>query len=95
MGRLPGALSPRLIAVDRAVERMPPGRRRGPHGNRVAAQELANCRRLATWLQRDDRLNPSWTVRTATDMLYALISSDLIDDRYWPTLRLRTHPGCR
>jgi AcrR family transcriptional regulator len=87
---------PRLLAVDRAVERVRHvDGDAAAHRDRVAAEKLANCRRLAAWLQRDGRLNPSWTVQTATDMLYALISSDLIEaliaDRHWPARRLRTH----
>jgi AcrR family transcriptional regulator len=87
---------PRLLAVDRAVERV----RRldsdaAAHRDRVAAAQLANCRRLAGWLHREGRLGQQWNVQSAADMLYALISSDLIDalisDRRWSRRRLASH----
>ena len=71
---------PRLIAVTRAVERV---QRDDPdaaaHRERVVQAQLANCRRLAEWLEREGRLAPPWTVETATDMLWALISTDMIE----------------
>jgi AcrR family transcriptional regulator len=87
---------PRLLAVDRAIERV---RRTDPdaaaHRDRVAAAQLAGCRRLAAWLHREDRLAAPWTVPSAADMLYALISSDMIEaltvDRGWSTRRLARH----
>jgi AcrR family transcriptional regulator len=87
---------PRLLAVDRAVERVRHlDRDAGAHRDRVAAAQLANCRRLASWLHRESRLAQPWTVQSATDMLYALISSDLIEalvgDRNWSTRRLARH----
>ena len=71
---------PRLIAVTRAVERVQrddPGA--AAHRQRVVRAQLANCRRLAEWLEREGRLAPPWTVETATDMLWALISTDMIE----------------
>lgn len=89
---------PRLIAVTRAVERV-----RGldpdaaAHRRRVVRAQLANCRRLATWLHDEGRLAPPWTVDTATDMLWALISTDMIDgllaDRGWSQRRLAESLG--
>lgn len=71
---------PRLIAVSRAVERV---QRDDPdaaaHRERVVRAQLGNCRRLAEWLEREGRLAPPWTVETATDMLWALISTDMIE----------------
>jgi len=84
---------PRVIAVDRAVSRVrhvdADAER---HWKRVRKAKLANCRRLSEWLSREERLAPRWTVDTATDMLYALISSDLIEallvDRSWSRAEL-------
>jgi AcrR family transcriptional regulator len=88
----------RLVAVSRAVDRV-----RGDdpdaagHRARVVEAQLANCRRLATWLDEEGCLAPPWTVETATDMLWALISTDLISgllvDRGWSQRRLAAHLG--
>jgi AcrR family transcriptional regulator len=79
---------PRVIAVDRAVSRVrhvdADAMR---HWKRVRKAKLANCRRLSEWLNREQQLAPHWTTESATDMLYALISSDaieaLLEDRGW------------
>jgi AcrR family transcriptional regulator len=78
----------RLLAVDRAVERV----RRADedaarHRERVAAGKLHGCRNLARRLADEARLQPPWTVESAADMLYALTSSDVVEgltiDRGW------------
>ncbi len=46
---------------------------------RILADWLAGCRRLARWLDREEQLSPAWTVRTATDMLFALMSFDMLE----------------
>jgi AcrR family transcriptional regulator len=87
---------PRLLAVDRAVQRV---WRHDPdaaaHRNRVVAEKLANCRRLARRLEDEGRLAGPWTVESATDMLFALVSSDMIEalivDRRWSRRRLAEH----
>jgi len=87
---------PRILAVARAVERV---RRTDPdaarHWELVMADQLACCRRLATRLAAERRLAPPWTVRTTTDMLWALMSFDLLEellvDRGWSPRRYRTH----
>jgi AcrR family transcriptional regulator len=87
---------PRLLAVSRAVERV---RRTDAdaarHRDHVVRAQVDNCRRLATWLDLDGRLAPGWSVETATDMLWALISSDLVEgllvDRGWPPERFAQH----
>jgi len=89
---------PRLLAVDRAVERV---RHVDPdaaaHRRRVVAAKLANCQRLADRLHREGVLAPAWTTDTARDMLFALISSDMVEalirDRRWTRLRLAEHLG--
>jgi AcrR family transcriptional regulator len=87
---------PRLLAVDRAVQRV---WRLDPdaaaHRKRVVAAKLANCRRLARRLADEGRLASAWTTESATDMLFALISSDMIEaliiDRRWSRDRLAQH----
>jgi AcrR family transcriptional regulator len=87
---------PRLLAVTRATERV----RRvdadaARHRQRVVRAQLSNCRRLAVRLDEEGRLAPPWTVETATDMLWALISTDMIEglivDRHWSRRRLAEH----
>lgn len=87
---------PRLLTVDRAIML---ARDRdadaAAHRERVFTAQMRNCRRLAEWLDHDHRLATGWSVETATDMLFALISSDLIEalihDRQWPQERLAEH----
>jgi hypothetical protein len=84
---------PRLIAVDRALRRV---WRTDPdaaaHRRRVVAAQLSGCRRLARRLADEDRLADPWTEASAADMLFALISSDMIEallaDRRWSRRRL-------
>lgn len=70
---------PRLVAVDRAVTQAAP---RDPdvaaHQRRVSAAQRATCTRLAQGLADEGRLAAPWTVETATDMLFALISTDMV-----------------
>jgi AcrR family transcriptional regulator len=86
----------RLLPVSRAIDRV----RRvdadaAHHRQRVVREQLANCRRLAARLAEEGRLAPPWTVESATDMLWALISTDLIEgllvDRRWSRSRLADH----
>jgi AcrR family transcriptional regulator len=87
---------PRLLTVDRAVQRV---WRDDPdaaaHRARVVKAKLTNCRRLAKWLAEEGRLAPGWTTASATDMLFALIASDVIEalivDRRWSRARLAEH----
>jgi hypothetical protein len=61
------------------------------HRRRVISAKLANCRRLAD----EGRLASAWTTESATDMFFALISSDMIEalivDRRWSQRRLADH----
>lgn len=87
---------PRLLPFDRAVQRV---WREDPdaaaHRKRVIVEKLANTRRLATGLADEGRLAPAWTADSASDMLFALISSDMIEalivDRRWSRARLAEH----
>ncbi|HEU5155723.1 MAG TPA: helix-turn-helix domain-containing protein [Streptosporangiaceae bacterium] len=86
----------RLIPVDRAVQRV---WRLDPdaaaHRERVVAEKLSTCRRLADRLNGEGRLAAGWTAESAADMLFALISSDMIEalvvDRRWSRRRLADH----
>lgn len=70
---------PRIMDVDLAAECE---RQSDPdaaaHRATVIADQRAVCRRLVDWLDVDGVLAPSWTPATATDMLWALMSSALI-----------------
>jgi AcrR family transcriptional regulator len=87
---------PRVLAVARAIQRV---RRVDPdaeaHWQLVMADQQACCQRLAAWLAREQRLAPPWTVRTAADMLWALMSYELLEellvDRGWSPRRYRTY----
>jgi len=87
---------PRILAVARAIQRV---RRVDPdaaqHWELVMADQQACCHRLAAWLAGEQRLAPPWTVQTAADMLWALMSFDLLEellvDRGWSPRRYRTH----
>jgi AcrR family transcriptional regulator len=87
---------PRILAVARAIQRV---RRVDPdaeaHWQLVMADQQACCHRLAAWLANERRLAPPWTVWTAADMLWALMSYELLEellvDRGWSPRRYRTH----
>jgi AcrR family transcriptional regulator len=87
---------PRILAVALAIQRV---RRVDPdaeaHWKLVMADQQACCHRLATWLAREQRLAPPWTVQAAADMLWALMSFDLLEellvDRGWSPRRFRTY----
>jgi AcrR family transcriptional regulator len=86
----------RLLAVDRAVERVRHvDADAAAHRKRVVAEKLSNCRRLVSRLEQERRLARSWTEETASDMLFSLISSDMIEaltlDRRWSRRRLADH----
>lgn len=84
---------PRLLAVDRALQRVwQLDADAAAHRERVVAERLANCQRLARRLADEGRLRQPWTVASAADMLFALISSDVVEallgDRRWSRKRL-------
>jgi AcrR family transcriptional regulator len=87
---------PKLLAVDRAIGQM---WRQDPdaaaHRKRVVAEKLSGCRRIVGRLDDEDQLARGWTTDSATDMLFALISSDMIEalivDRRWSRQRLAQH----
>jgi AcrR family transcriptional regulator len=87
---------PRLLAVDRAVERVRHDDADAAElRRRVVAAKLHAARRLARRLDEEGRLAAPWTAGTAADMLFALVSSDVIEaltvDRRWSRRRLAEH----
>jgi AcrR family transcriptional regulator len=87
---------PRLLDLDRALRwvwRTDPDA--AAHRTRVVAAQLSDCRRLTARLAEEQRLADRWTPGTAADMLFALISSDMIEallvDRRWSRRRVATH----
>ncbi|MFL5560817.1 MAG: TetR/AcrR family transcriptional regulator [Gemmatimonadaceae bacterium] len=83
---------PRLLAIDRAIARVRKvDQDAAQHWERVKREKYANCRILVERIARDGRLASSWTLASAADMLYALISSDLVEallyDRRWSAER--------
>ncbi len=87
---------PRLLGVDRALQRVwRLDTDAAAHRGRVVAEKLSNCRRLAGRLADEGCLAEAWTVASATDMLFALVASDVIEalivDRRWSRRRLAEH----
>jgi AcrR family transcriptional regulator len=82
-----------LIPVGRAFQRVrgsdPDA---GHYWDLVMQQWRKSCRRLAEWLAAEERLAPPWTIETTADMLWALMSFDvlqaLVVDRRWTRKRL-------
>jgi 5-amino-6-(D-ribitylamino)uracil---L-tyrosine 4-hydroxyphenyl transferase len=86
----------RVLAVDRAVQRtLCDDPDAVAHRARVSAEKLAGCQRLAGRLAGEGELAPGWTAGSASDMLYALSSSDVIEaltnDRGWSEEHLARH----
>lgn len=89
-------IHPRLLAVARAADRV---RRGDPEAaafwDRSMGNWHAGCSRLVAWLDRDGRLAPPWTVDAAADMLWALMSFDVLEgllvDRHWSPERYAEH----
>ena len=78
----------RILGVARALEHVG---RDDPDAaawrERIARHQLADCRLLAERLAHEHHLAPGWSVDSATDMLWALISTEplerLLVDRGW------------
>lgn len=89
---------PRLIPLARAIDqvyRTDPDADR--HRERVVQAQRSNCERLVSRLEAEGRLAPPWSAETATDMLWALISTDVIEklivERGWSPERFAEHYG--
>jgi AcrR family transcriptional regulator len=89
---------PQALAVTRAVEQV---HRRDPdaaaHRERYLSEQLAACRRLTAWLDDDGTLSPRWTVETASEMLWGLIATDMLErllvERRWTREELADRLG--
>lgn len=85
-----------VLAVDRAVRYT---RRSDPdveaYHRSVAERQRRSCRHLIEQLAEAGALAPEWTVDRAVDMLWALISTDMLealhDESGWDTATLRDH----
>ena len=86
----------RILAVSRAHDRF---RRSDPDAARywqfTMDSWLKGCRRLMAWLDDEGHLALPWTVETAADMMYGLMSFDLLErmleDRRWSRKRFADH----
>ncbi|GAA3766348.1 TetR/AcrR family transcriptional regulator [Salinactinospora qingdaonensis] len=88
----------RVLAVDRAVTRVESNDPDvAAHRQRATAAKHANCRRLAEWLDAEGHLAGPWTVATATDMICALSTSDVVEvltvEREWSRYSFACHLG--
>jgi AcrR family transcriptional regulator len=71
---------PRILLVAQAVEQV----RRTDADAATMRDEIMRrwrlgCRRLASWLNDEGRLSPDWTVDTAADMIWSLMSWDVLE----------------
>jgi AcrR family transcriptional regulator len=87
---------PRILAVAMAIQRVRHGDPAAAgHWRLVMADQQACCRRLATRLAGEGRLARGWTVPAAAEMLWALMSFELLEellvDRGWSPARYRAH----
>jgi AcrR family transcriptional regulator len=87
---------PRILGVVQAIER---ARYDDPDAAELSRTAQGNwlkgSRRLMRWLADEGRLAPQWTVDTAADMMWALMSIDVLDrlvnQRRWPSRRVADH----
>ncbi len=87
---------PRILPIARAVEQV---RRTDPDAGAMREEMMRRwsmgCRRLMTWLADEGRLAPGWTVDSAADMLWALMSWDVLEgllvDKGWSRERYAEH----
>lgn len=91
-----GRAHPRIMPIALAVEQE---RRRDPDAaamrDAIMQRWRMGCRRLITWLDNENRLAESWTVDSAADMLWALMSWDVLEgltvERRWSAERYAEH----
>jgi len=87
---------PRILGVLRVFER---DSARDPDAaelwRTVRGNWLKGCRRLMRWLADEGRLADHWTAPAAADMLWALMSVDMLDrllnERHWSRRRIADH----
>jgi AcrR family transcriptional regulator len=73
-------IHPRILAVHRAADRV---RRDDPDvaafWDRAMGNWRAGCAKLVDWLEREGRLAPGWAPAEAADLLWALMSFDVLE----------------
>ena len=87
---------PRILLIARAVDQV---RRTDPHVAQLRAEIMGRwrmgCERLMAWLDAEGHLAPPWTVGTAGDMLWALMSWDVLEgllvERGWSREQYAEH----
>lgn len=87
---------PRILATLRAVEH---SRRTDPDAGQLWRTTMGNWHkgsgRLIQWLADEGRLAPYWSVESASDLLWSLMSSDVLErltiDRRWSRARFAEH----
>lgn len=87
---------PRILGIIQAIERAKYDDSDAAELSKTAQGNwLKGSRRLMRWLSDEDRLAAQWTIDTATDMMWALMSIDLLDrlvnQRRWPSRRVADH----
>src|SRR6266542_2471746 len=87
---------PRILGVIQAIERAKYDDPDAAELSKTAQGNwLKGSRRLMRWLSDEGRLAPQWTVDTAADMMWALMSIDVLDrlvhQRRWPSRRVADH----
>jgi AcrR family transcriptional regulator len=87
---------PRILGVIQAIERARYDDADAAELSKTAQGNwLKGSRRLMRWLSDEGRLAPQWTVDSAADMMWALMSIDLLDrlhnQRRWPGRRVADH----
>jgi AcrR family transcriptional regulator len=95
-GRHLARIHPKILPVMQAAERArhvdPDAADLWQNGQR---RWLTGARRLADWLAREKRLAPPWTAASAADMIWALMSPDLLNrlmhERRWSPKRIGDH----
>jgi AcrR family transcriptional regulator len=88
--------APRLFAVDREIARVwrqdPDAAR---HRDRAMKSQRQNAHMMAERLHDEGRLAPQWTVETAADMIWALMTSEVVErlivTRRWSRKRFADH----
>lgn len=87
---------PRIMPIAQAVDQV---RRIDPDAAAMRAEIMRRwrlgCRRLMTWLDEEGNLAVPWTVDTAADMLWALMSWDVLEgllvERGWSRDKYADH----
>src|SRR4028118_1965595 len=91
---------PKALAVTRAVEQV---HRHDPdaaeHRKRYLSEQLAACRSVMRRLEEEGVLAAPWTVEVASEMLWALLATDMLErllvERRWSRRALGDRPGVR